>query len=248
MDIKLTERQEKILDVIIREYVNSAQPISSQLLEKKYDFNISPATIRIEMQKLTDKGFLLQPHTSAGRIPTDKGYRLFVNNLLEKKSKNTDEIGDWLEKDIKDNFKFIQSFTRHIAEETRALTLSYLEKEDLFWTEGWEEVLKEPEFEERDFLLNFTNFLKTFENHIDELEDNSNINVYIGKENPLPKAKDFSVISSRYRLPNGEEGVISILGPKRMEYDKNISLITSLAEALAEAREEYLLFEHKIIR
>jgi len=54
----------------------------------------------------------------------------------------------------------------------------------------------------------------------------------------LPKAKDFAVISSRYRLPNGEEGVISILGPKRMAYDKNISLINSLAEALAEARKE----------
>src|SRR4030042_5619490 len=140
MNTKLTERQEKILDVIVREYVDSAQPVSSQLLEKKYDFNISPAIFRIEMQKLTDKGFLLQPHTSAGRIPTDKGYRLFVNNLLEKKSKNTDEIGDgfdglttsWFEKDIEDSFKFIQSLTRHIAEETRALTLSYLEKEDLF--------------------------------------------------------------------------------------------------------------------
>lgn len=240
MTSKLTERQEKILDMIVKEYVDSAQPVSSKLLEKRYDFNVSPATIRIEMQKLTGKGFLLQPHTSAGRIPTDKGYRLFVNNLLGKESKSFGEIGDgfdglttsWLEKDVEDTFKFIQSLTRHIAEETRALTLSYLEKENLFWTEGWEEVLKEPEFEERDFLINFTNFLKTFENHINELKDDSNVNVYIGKENPLPKAKDFAVISSRYRLPNGEEGVISILGPKRMEYDKNISLINSLVKLL----------------
>jgi transcriptional regulator of heat shock response len=229
--MKITERQGKLLNMIVKEYIDSAQPVSSQLLEKKYDFDISPATIRIEMQKLTDKGFLLQPHTSAGRIPTDKGYRLFVDELLGKEPKESG-VEDWFESEVEDTFKFIQSLTRHIAEETRALTLSYLEKENLFWTEGWEEVLREPEFEERDFLINFTNFLKTFENHIGELKDNSNINVYIGKENPLPKAKDFAVISSRYRLPNGEEGVISILGPKRMEYDKNISLINSLVKLL----------------
>jgi len=230
--MKITERQGKLLNVIVKEYIDSAQPVSSQLLEKKYDFSISPATIRIEMQKLTDKGFLLQPHTSAGRVPTDKGYRFFVNNLLEKESKGSNGIEDWLGKDVEDTFKFVQSLTKHIAKTTRALTLSYLEGEDLFWTEGWEEVLKEPEFEERDFLLNFTIFLRVFENHIDELKDDSDINVYIGKENPLPKAKDFAVISFRYRLPNGEEGVISILGPKRMEYDKNINLINSLTKLL----------------
>ena len=107
--MKLTERQEKILDIIVREYVNSAQPVSSKLLEKKYDFDISPATIRIEMQKLTDKGFLSQPHTSAGRVPTDNGYRFFVNNLMEQKNRNVDEVGDWLKEDIEDTFKFIQS-------------------------------------------------------------------------------------------------------------------------------------------
>ena len=232
--MNLTERQGKLLNVIVKEYIDSAQPVSSQLLEKKYDFAISPATIRIEMQKLTDKGFLLQPHTSAGRIPTDKGYRLFVNNLPEKKSKGPDEIASWFNDETEDTFRLVQSLTKHIAEKTRSLALSYLENEDLFWTEGWEEVLKEPEFEERDFLLNFTNFLRTFENHIDELKDDSDINVYIGKENPLPEAKDFAVISSRYNLPSGEKGIISILGPKRMAYDKNISLINSLIKLLEE--------------
>src|SRR4030042_6643044 len=81
MEKKLTERQEKILDIALREYVATAQPVSSQELLKKHDFGVSPATIRNEMQKLTDKGYLLQPHTSAGRIPTDKGYRFFVNKL-----------------------------------------------------------------------------------------------------------------------------------------------------------------------
>ena len=92
------KRQKEILNSVIEEYINSAQPVSSQLLEKKYDFGICPATIRIEMQKLTDKGFLCQPHTSAGRVPTDKGYRFFVDNLLEKEFENfeKEDLGDEL--------------------------------------------------------------------------------------------------------------------------------------------------------
>ncbi len=238
--MKLTERQGKLLNVIVKEYIDSAEPVSSQLLEKKYDFDISPATIRIEMQKLTDRGFLQQPHTSAGRVPTDNGYRFFVNKLLEKKSKSSEEIKDgfdrlttgWFMEETGDTFKFVQSLTKHIAEKTRALTLSYLEDEDILWTEGWEKVLKEPEFEERNFLLDFTNFLRNFEENIEELKADSDINIYIGKEKHVPKAKDFTVISSRYHLPSGEKGVISILGPKRMEYDKNIGLMNSLMKLL----------------
>jgi len=78
----ITARQKAILKAVVKEYVRSAKPVASQQLEDKYDFGIKPASIRIEMQKLTDEGFLNQPHTSAGRTPTDKGYRLFVNELL----------------------------------------------------------------------------------------------------------------------------------------------------------------------
>jgi len=115
--------------------------------------------------------------------------------------------------------------------------LSYLEKERIFWKEGWEEILKEPEFKEKNYLIQFAEFLENFEKNIEDLEINSGIKIYIGKENPFKKAKDFSIISSRCRFPK-EEGIISLLGPKRMAYHRNISLIKSLAEALAEAREE----------
>ena len=185
------------------------------------------------MQKLTDKGFLCQPHTSAGRVPSDKGYRFFVDNLI---GSDFGEFGvnDFFKKEAEDNIKWIQSLTKNLAEASRALTLSYLEKEDIFWKEGWEEVLKEPEFIEKDFVLNFTQFLKNLEEHIEELELNSGIKVYIGKENPFPKSRDFSIILTRCHFPNKEEGIVSLLGPKRMAYDKNISLVNSLIKTLDE--------------
>jgi len=234
----LTGRQEKILDVAVREYVAKAQPVSSQELLKKHDFGVSPATIRNEMQKLTDGGFLLQPHTSAGRVPTDKGYRFFVNNLLSQK-KPFDaahgkelEVADWSGGEADDTFKFIQNLTRYLAGETGALALNYVENEDIFWKEGWEEVLREPEFEERDNIVDFTRLLENLEEHIEDTKKEQGLSVYIGGENAYPKAKNFTVISSHYHLPNGEKGVISIIGPKRMEYDKNINLINSLMRLL----------------
>ena len=186
----ITGRQEQILNALIQEYIDLAQPISSQLLEKKYDFGIRPAMIRIEMQKLTDKGFLYQPHTSAGRIPTDWGYRFFVDDLLKKELESF-EMEDWFAEEIGDTIKFIQSLTKNLALSSQALALSYLENEKIFWKEGWEEILKEPEFREEDYIMNFTKLLENFEKNIENLKINSGIKIYIGKENPLPKAKNF---------------------------------------------------------
>ena len=90
--MSITLRQGQILEKITREYIRLARPVSSQLLEEKYKLGICPATIRIEMQRLTDEGYLYQPHTSAGRVPTDKGYRFFVDNLLKKEIADREKI------------------------------------------------------------------------------------------------------------------------------------------------------------
>jgi len=225
----ISARQGEILNRIVEEYIELAQPVSSQLLEKKYDFGICPATIRIEMQKLTDKGLLSQPHTSAGRIPTDKAYRFFVDELLEKELSSFEiEIGNWFRDEIAEDIKFIQSLTKNLAHFSGAFALSYFEREKIFWKEGWEEILKEPEFREKECIINFTKFLGNLEENIENLELNSEIKIYIGKENPFKKTKDFSIIISKCHLPQEKEAIISLLGPKRMAYDRNINLMNSL--------------------
>jgi heat-inducible transcription repressor HrcA len=108
--------------MIIREYVESARPVSSQYLGERYDFGICPASIRIEMQKLTDDGFLTQPHTSAGRIPTDKGYRLFVDQLAEGDglTKISLDFGAGLEQN--DNFDDFFGAMRDLAQSAAAVS------------------------------------------------------------------------------------------------------------------------------
>lgn len=82
--MELTERKLKILQAIISDYVKSAEPVGSRTLSRKFELGISPATIRNEMSDLEEMGYLTHPHTSAGRVPSDKAYRLYVNNLMEK--------------------------------------------------------------------------------------------------------------------------------------------------------------------
>lgn len=231
----ITERQKSILETIVNEYIDSALPVSSQLVEKKYNFGVCSATIRNEMQKLTESGFLYQPYTSAGRVPTDKSYRFFVDNLFRKglsKFENIFQIEEILEKEKKDFLKLTVCLSKFLVTTCSGLAAIHLFEKDFFWKEGWEEVLREPEFEEKDFISNFAELLKKFEVDIKRIDINSEIKVYIGKENPFTKSKDFSIILSKCHFPDKEEGIVSLLGPKRMTYEKNISLINSLTEML----------------
>jgi transcriptional regulator of heat shock response len=237
----ITKRQSKILNKIVQEYINSARPIPSQLLEKKYKFGISPATIRIEMQRLTDWGFLYQPHTSAGRIPTDKGFRFFVDNLFAREKfefpeKRVLKEIKKIEREIEDILKFSQQITKILASFSSNLAVSYLLDKKIFWKEGWEEILSEPEFENADFMKDFITMVQDFEKHIEDFvfggDQKQKIKVYIGREVPFSRSKDFSLIISQSKIPPKKRATLAILGPKRMAYQKNIGLINSVVNIL----------------
>ncbi len=230
--MELSARRKDILQGIIEEYIRSAEPVSSGLLERKYKFKVCPATLRNEMQKLTEEGFVSQPHTSAGRVPTDKGYRFFVDNLLAQGARKDDfdlDLDDWLQ----DNeIKILQSVTRNLASISSNLALGYLPDSKILWKDGWEEIIKEPEFEEKDVIGDFVNLLENFEKEIEGLEVGSDIRVYIGRENPLPRAKEFSTIIAKCRFPEEADGILAIIGPKRMNYGKSINFLHYLIESL----------------
>ena len=94
MDQELDDRKKKILKAIIKTYMETGEPVGSRTISKFADLNVSSATIRNEMSDLTDMGYIVQPHTSAGRIPSDKGYRLYVDELMKEKESEVQEIKD----------------------------------------------------------------------------------------------------------------------------------------------------------
>lgn len=226
----LNERQGKILNCIVGEYIDSKTPVSSKVLSNKYHFKIKPSTMRLEFQKLTELGYLAQPHTSAGRVPTDKGYRFYVDNLRPK-SKNK-ELSFFEEMD--DSLRFFQHLTQRIAELTSSLTLTYFPEEDIIFKEGWDEIFKEPEFEDVAFISRFMATVQNFEKHFNELQDLDELQIFIGKEAEglFLGGQEFSTIISKIHLPKKKEGMVAILGPKRMAYDKNLGIMESLTKLL----------------
>jgi len=111
---KLSSRQEKILSLLIKEYIDRAEPVSSELLKKKSRLSVSPATIRNDLQELMEMGYINQPHTSAGRIPTEKGYKYFIEITFSGK---IDEFPDFILKEVEEAKQKIDQeleMTRHM--------------------------------------------------------------------------------------------------------------------------------------
>ena len=102
MELQLSERKIKILQAIIRNYLETGEPVGSRTISKYTDLNLSSATIRNEMSDLEEMGYIVQPHTSAGRIPSDMGYRLYVDTMMEEKDRELEELKEMmLEKEDK---------------------------------------------------------------------------------------------------------------------------------------------------
>jgi transcriptional regulator of heat shock response len=229
--MKLKERQKDILLKIVKDYVALVQPISSKFLKEKYKLSFSSATIRSEMQKLTQGGFLFQPHISAGRIPTDRGYRVFVDEILKGESRKI-QIKNYLNEKFEDEFSFLQSLLKDICKLSHVFVSVYVEEKKWYFEKGWQEILNEPEFSERNFLFQFILFIKKVEKTIERLKLNSEIKVWIGREIPFKEGKNFSLISCRISLPELGKTIISFSGPQRMDYNRNINILKSLKEQL----------------
>jgi heat-inducible transcriptional repressor len=227
----ITERQNQILDCLIKEYIKTAEPVGSDFLSKKYNFGLCSSAIRIELQNLIKEGFLEQPHTSAGRIPTDKAYRLFVNNILKKEIEEKELIQGY-----ENEFKIASELTKHLAEASSVFSALHLLNKELSWQAGWEEISKEPEFTNQSFISSFINFLDEFKENVEKLELDSSINVFIGREIPFPKAANLSLICKKCNF-NDSNALIVLIGPKRMNYNKNIHLMNSLNKLLKELYE-----------
>lgn len=232
-------RQQRILEAIIRKYVDTAQPVSSGILNKKLRLNASPATIRAEMKKLEEEGYLYQPYTSAGRIPTDKGYRFFINSLMRNRELTLREQeilrGNLLE-DMKVDHLMPKAAGLLADMSSNLAIIGLLDfDEPEFHRAGLGRLLREPEFKDSYYFHQMAEILDYLDKNIEELFDivqDETISIYIGRENPIKQMKGLSMIVSGQRLKSGSRGLIAILGPLRMRYDKNIALVEYIGNLL----------------
>ena len=232
----MNNRQQRILEAVIKEYVDTAQPVSSGILNKKFKLSASPATIRAEMKKLEKEGYLYQPYTSAGRIPTDKGYRIFINSLMKNKELTTREQ-EVLQQNIsrdKEVNRLMPKVAGLLADMSSNLAISGLLDfdEPAFYRAGAGRLLREPEFGDSNQIAEILDYLdRNIEELFDIVQDET-LGIYIGQENPIKQMKGLSMIVSGQRLKSGSRGLIAILGPLRMRYDRNIALIEYIGNLL----------------
>lgn len=236
----LSERQTKILYALIQEHIKTAEPIASTSLSKKKKFDFSPATVRSEFAQLEEMGFLEQLHTSGGRVPTSKAYRYFVDGLLSGIQKERRRLDD-LEQVVR-SFVDSEHFNRHVvkslANASNNLAMGWMdnEKDDDFYFAGLRNLLKAPEFESSDYSMRVGDILDRIDDEIEsfmkeEHSSGTEMKVYIGSEMPIRGAKDFSLIISSIPSHWGDLR-IAIFGPQRMDYEKNLRLLSSVKKLL----------------
>ncbi len=231
-------RKELILGSLIKKYIDSAKPVSSSEIAENFKVKVSTATIRNEMQELEEEGYIFQPYTSAGRVPTDKGYRYFVDTLMREKKLNHNEqraLQTELLKLRAQHNRMAKSMAKMLSLMSSNLALSGLVDSDSVWDFGMSELLKNPEFKESDKVCQVAELLEYIDENIDQLAQQTqkkNIEIFIGSENPLAKVESCSMILSGIEFPSGERGIIAVVGPKRMQYSKNISLVKYVKKLL----------------
>lgn len=332
----LDERKKKVLQAIVEEYINTAEPVSSNALTKNHGLECSSATIRNEMSELEKGGFLDKTHTSSGRIPSAKGYRYYVDELLNDEAISLEEIkyisskletkvneiedltkiaantisevthyttvsiGPKATTQLIEEIKFVLLGTRMIMaviltdtglvketiikfdeeiNEKQVQTMNYmfnnklknqpietidrpleeylydemtysinvikpiieqikkvLEEDNKIYLEGANKCFDLPEFNSLEVAKNFINLLDTKEIVADMLNSGlaEDINVYIGEENEQQELKDFSVVTFKHKINGRDAGTIGIIGPKRMDYSKVISVMKYINKKLKE--------------
>ncbi|HLM83936.1 MAG TPA: hypothetical protein VK254_01845 [Candidatus Bathyarchaeia archaeon] len=236
----LTERQKNLLSVVVKEYTETAVPVGSKHIAKKYGFDLSPATIRAEMNELEEAGYLFQPHTSAGRIPTDKGYRYFVEKIMpDKELSKSDQkkLQAELLKLKAKNTRLERTAAKLLSGLSGNLAISGVIEKD-FYDFGMKELFDEPEFREMDDLCRLAETLDYIDERVDQLvgklKDNE-VKIFIGKENPIKEISNCSMMVTPYKTKSGEKGILALIGPKRMKYAKNKSLINYMKKLLGGA-------------
>ena len=336
----MDERKKKILQAVIDEYVNTAEPVSSAALVEKYGLNYSSATVRNELAELEKNGYLDKTHTSSGRVPSEKGYRFYVDELIKEDDISLEEmkyiqsklstkvneiedlakiatstlseithyttvaIGPKVETQLIEEIKFVLLGTRMLmvvivtdsglVKETiikydeditqsqietlnnlfnsklKGKPLSKIDKPmeeyilseinysidvikpiidqinkivdeaETIYLEGANKAFDLPEFKSLELAKNFVNVLDEKELMLDILDSGmaKDINVYIGDENDKEELKDFSVVTFKHSIGDKELGTIGIIGPKRMNYSKVISVMKYISKKISEQKSD----------
>ena len=241
MDI--TERQIQIIKTIVEEFTQTAEPVGSVTLENKYRLGVSPATLRNEMAALEEKGFLSQPHTSAGRIPTPMALKFYVQELMKEKDLSVAEEVNVKSRVWDHRFNpedLLREATRVLAERTKSLCVAATDQGRSFHS-GYANIFNASEFADLDvakevlFLLDQQQGLQDI---FGRAGGNSPIHILIGDEMGFSVYRPISCVFADLHIGD-RRGSLGIIGPSRQEYDRNIPMVRFVANLINQIAQEW---------
>lgn len=226
----LNQRSATILEAVIDEFINSGEPVSSGRLFDKYDFRIKPAAIRLELTRLTDGGFLAKAHHSAGRVPTDKGYKFFIGKLRDEKEKSasSSRMAASLAREFFEGSHL--DFINKLSANLHLLSIGYDIPEGNVYKKGLEELLGREDWRDADDFVRIARDFEMIDKRFDDLLRGESIfdgpEVFVGSS-PLTKSDALSIIIDQ--LNNGEDSfMVALIGPKRMDYRTNLEFLSAM--------------------
>ncbi len=269
MQKSLDQRRDQIFDVIVRSYIETAEPVGSRAISRRHGLDLSSASIRNVMVDLEEMGYLKQPHTSAGRVPTDKGYRYWVDRLMAREEMPEKEK-DWVRKqlagartlstlkekvskiitELTENASMVYfknmkrvSFLNQLREEmeTRKL-MDRVEDDSELFIEGIARIFEQPEFQD---LRKIRILLHAFDDKYDLIQlllknlQEQGVQVHIGHEAAFRDLEDVSVVAKDCYVQRIAIGSIAVVGPTRMKYSKIVSVVEFVADSVTRELERF---------
>lgn len=238
----LTPRQIKILKSLIEEFIETARPVGSERLERKYNFGVCPATLRNEMAKLTQMGYLTKEHSSAGRVPTSISLKFYVRELMTPRRLSVAEEVGVKERILNYRSDFdtlLREATKELARRTRKMSVAVTNQGDIYHC-GAANLLDEPEFLDIDVtksvlsLLDETSFwVRLVENIVAAHQHEEEIHLLVGQDLGDEFLQPCGLVYQDYES-GPYKGVIGVMGPARLNYSEIVPLVNYFAEVLSD--------------
>ncbi len=231
MSDALTARQTLVLKTIIDEYIETAEPVGSETIDKKYNLSVSPATIRSEMAALIKMGYLRQPHTSSGRVPSPKAMKFYVDQLMEEKQMSVAEEVKAKEEvwDVRKNLdELMEEATHALSTQTRSLAVGTISDEDKVWHAGYANIFTNPEFADLAVCESLFSFLEE-ERMINDLffkrsSPESLIDILFGEELGWPNFAPVGIVATHFNI-FGKNAALGVIGTTRLSFPKIIPVL-----------------------
>lgn len=235
---ELPERLQEVLRLIIEEYINTAEPVGSETIVHKHNIGVSPATVRNMMVLLTKEGYLSQPHTSAGRIPSSAGIKFYINSLMKESQlsvKDEVTIKENLWEERFDQHKLLRQTAKSLADKSKTLAVAASESGDVYYS-GMSHILDLPEFYDIDLtknVLGLVDELSVLEEVLNRTVGGDDVHVLFGEEIGIENLEPCSFVFAHYGT--GEKsGSIGIIGPARLPYSRLIPTVRYFSNLLTE--------------